>query len=112
MIRIRKSIVLPILVSASFVSSDVAANPPSIEVRTRTVSYGDLNLATPHGIATLDQRLSGAIRELCGQPSPQGLGAFRAQRRCRSQAWDGVNTQRNQAIASAQPSVQLAIRGQ
>ena len=114
MIRIRKSILLSIVVPAILAStSHAVASPSSLDVRSKAVGYGDLNLATPHGIATLDRRIGSAINEVCNQSSPRDLASFSEQRRCQRQAWAGVSLQRSQAIASASnSSTQLAARGQ
>ena len=50
-------------------------------VATTTVSYGDLNLASQSGIATLYRRLSRAAERVCGEHearSPREHAAFRA----------------------------------
>ena len=73
------------------------------------VSYSDLDLTTAAGQATLDQRLSSAIRTVCGRAFPSDLRAIYQVRRCRSQAIVGVQAQRNDALAQARNnSVQLA----
>jgi UrcA family protein len=46
-----------------------AAAQPDVDTRTVKVDYSDLNLASPRGISTLQNRVSGAISQVCGGPS-------------------------------------------
>ena len=54
--------------SATLVATGLsaAANAQSREVRTALVEYGDLDLTSDEGKATLDSRIRGAIRTVCG----------------------------------------------
>jgi UrcA family protein len=77
----------------------------------RIVSYGDLDLTTSAGQATLDRRLAGAIRQVCGMAFPSDIQSVSQVRRCRADTLADVQAQRNDALAQARNSaVQLAAR--
>jgi len=65
---------------------------------TRHVSYADLDLSTPSGIAQLDSRISSAVKAVCTSGDPT-LRTRMAERRCRREAIDGVGPQRDMALA-------------
>ena len=98
---------VPIVVAASLVLPAAA----SAESISRNVSFRDLNLSTPAGVATLDQRIAATVGLLCGRPQGYYPPSFREVRRCRSEALAGVQAQRNMRIAAAQrSSIELASR--
>ena len=54
------------IVASTFLFAAVApASAQDVQVRTRTVSYADLDLAKPAGRATLDARIRAAARSVC-----------------------------------------------
>ena len=55
--------------------------PPS-----RTVKFGDLDLTTQQGIATLHHRIAEAAREVCPDPDTKDLGQLVHAHACRTQA--------------------------
>jgi UrcA family protein len=65
---------------------------------TRVVHYGDLDLATADGVATLESRIAAAAGSACGPLDGRTL-ADRGR-------WDACRTA---AIAAAQPKVQTAL---
>lgn len=65
---------------------------------TRTVSYADLDLSNPQGIAQLDARIAYAVKAVCDS-GDSTLRSQLAERRCRSEAYRGVDGQRRIAIA-------------
>jgi UrcA family protein len=60
---------------------------------TRSVSYADLNLATPDGQATLDRRVAGAIRRICPRPDSSSLRELADHQRCTAEARASIEPQ-------------------
>jgi UrcA family protein len=60
----------PVLVAPALVlavaAAAHAAEAPAQSVRQQVVRYGDLNLATPTGMAAFQARLKGAVQTVCG----------------------------------------------
>jgi UrcA family protein len=52
----------PLLAAGEAAAAQTASTVPSV-----TVSYRDLNLATPEGTGTLYRRIRGAARTVCGE---------------------------------------------
>ena len=76
------------------------------------VSHADLDLATPQGVATLDRRLAGAIRRVCGPIPAMSLVEDSFRRRCLREARSGIRPQRALAIAAARrgdEAVRIAV---
>jgi len=90
-----KSLVLKslTLIAVAAVPQFVAAQPQSM-----AVAYADLDLASPAGRATLDRRISQAVRTICG-PMPIDFYERAARRTCMTSA---------QASAAAQTATKLA----
>lgn len=73
------------------------------ETTTSKIRYDDLNLSTSSGQATLDARIAGAIRTVCGVPSGgTTLKESQAQRVCARKA-------RGQALAAAKTAQPAAL---
>jgi UrcA family protein len=71
------------LVAAAGLAVPAAANA----VESVTVSYRDLDLTRPEGIATLQGRLRAAARTVCGGSGREEVGArFSARRDCYEQS--------------------------
>lgn len=105
MIRIRS--VAPALIAAAIAVSPAAASSGS-----QRVSFADLDLTTPAGIAELDARLERAVRDVCGEPWPRDLRGRRYIEQCRTETRATLQAQRGDALAQAQNrAVQLASRG-
>jgi UrcA family protein len=99
---------LPLVVIAAF-----AATPAAADLGGRRVSYADLDLTTPAGIAALDARLDQAVRRVCGDPYPRDLIGRRDVERCRAQTRASIQGPRSAALAEARSrAIQLAARGQ
>jgi UrcA family protein len=62
------------------------------------VRYGDLNLTSEQGAATLHRRIAAAAAKVCGRPDRRDIKAAQAADACRADA-----------IAAATPGVELAI---
>jgi UrcA family protein len=90
--------------------SSIAAAPAFAEDGQR-VAFADLDLSTPAGVATLDRRIEGAVRRICGHYFPNSPASRAEVERCRSETLASVYSQRSDAIASAQTrAVQLSAR--
>ena len=63
-----------------------------------TISYADLNLSTPGGVATLNSRINGAVRRVCRVSSDNNWMETMESSACRRTAWSDVARQRDQAI--------------
>ena len=66
--------------------------------RSVAVSYADLDLGSPAGRQTLDERVAGAVRELCGPSWLLSMNETVQRRHCV-----------REAFASARPQVALAV---
>lgn len=80
-------------------SGAVQAERPS-DFRTASVTYADLNLATPAGVETLYHRINLAARTVCGSPHERNLDLRRSVRTCQKAAFDG-------AVATVEQRAQL-----
>lgn len=92
--------ILAMLSSAVTITPVVAAEPAGIAI----VRTADLDLAQAADVRTLDQRLTIAIVEACGDASKVDLQGRNAVRACRVDARAKVNVERNRLV-------QLAARG-
>jgi UrcA family protein len=67
--------------------SSLAMAGPAAPVATRVVSYSELNLSSPQGVATLYRRISRAADEVCGPAEQTGSHVPpRAYRECVARA--------------------------
>jgi len=73
---------------------------PAQAQETRTVSYADLDLSTPSGVAALDSRIASAIKSVCDSGDPT-LRAKLAERSCRAKAASDVEAPRAMAITGS-----------
>lgn len=99
---------------AAFVLMAIAANGvPSFAfageaVRTERVQYADLDLKTEAGVATLDRRLSLAIRRVCYTPNSRSTWEMAEESHCRKIARDEAQPQRDLAINAARTGSRFA----
>lgn len=77
-----------------------SASIPDYDTRSVTVDYSDLDLSHAHGVSTLQHRVSGAVREVCGGPS-FGLFEQSDQHRCIKIAASAAAGDVGKAIAAA-----------
>ena len=104
--------VVPVAILAAtifFTSSNAQAEPTQVS---EAVSYADLDLRTSAGQSTLDHRIEGAARRLCGMNGPNSsFDAWRQQRRCFRQSMYLARGRARVAIAQAQTDgIELASR--
>lgn len=71
------------------------AAPAAAETRSISVSYEDLDLSSPSGIATLHGRIQTAAKKVCGRAEVREIA-------------DGLDQQRCMAAVSRSTSVQIA----
>lgn len=64
------------------------------------VVYGDLDLTSEAGQGTLDQRIRGAVKRVCG-PSGPSAGDYLANRACKRVAFASAHSQMRVAVARA-----------
>jgi UrcA family protein len=75
-------IIFAIAALAAAASTPAFASVPR-DSATRIVSYADLDLRAPAGRASLDRRIGGAVRSICGDTASGDLRAAREARSCR-----------------------------
>ncbi len=93
---------IPAVLATAFLSSTVAAAQPSIEVEGAApraeVSFADLDLGRPAGVAALQSRVRAAARDLCLGYAGGDLEERMARQTCFATA-----------LASARPQVEQAV---
>jgi UrcA family protein len=77
------------------------------------VSYADLDLTAPAGRQTLERRIAGAAKLVCGTPPSLNLSMITAVTRCHEQAVSSANRQVERALATrlASASRNVEVRG-
>jgi len=66
----------------------------------RLVQVADLNLSNLAGLATLEGRIRGAVRAVCGSADEHDIRASRAVRNCREASYADAMAQVDDSIAS------------
>ena len=77
-----------------------ASVPAAAEKTEVRVSYSDLDLASDAGQDTLNQRIRGAVKRVCGRIEPSSAG-YLEHRACTRAAFAGAQSQMKVAIAKA-----------
>ena len=88
--------------------SPITVEGPPLDVPFEYVSYGDLNLASGSGLATLQRRVRRAASRLCLQHGAQPVHEQMQERTCYSGAIAGANQQIGDVVAAVQDGTQLA----
>lgn len=83
---------------AAIAASSIGPAPLTEHSVAKTVSYGDLNLASAEGVQALNKRVRKAAEELCTSRGPKPLTTLWAERACMKEA-----------IAGASGAVELAV---
>lgn len=86
----------------------LAATPAVAETRSVEIRYAGIDLTAPAGVAELDRRIAGAVRQICGTAAGDLL-ARQQVRNCRAEAFGSVGRQKNAAIAAAQTQRQMQV---
>ena len=68
---------------------------------TQAVSYADLDLTSPAGVAALDRRLDRAVDRVCGHPGRFPLPENRRIQKCHEETWNNIDGGRQVAFARA-----------
>ncbi len=91
-----------------------AARAQALAPRTVAIHYGDLDLGSAAGRASLDHRIRHAVRAACGEASPADLRGQNQAATCRDDLIAGLAEQREAALASAarrgSPAILVARR--
>ena len=93
-----KTIALKALAAATL--SILAVAPAAAEEAHVTVSYGDLDIASPAGAEALSQRLQNGIEAACGRADSRDLKVRAAQAACKDAAMTGAVAQLSQQGAT------------
>jgi UrcA family protein len=91
------------LVSVALAAAALAATPAAAQetVSSQTlVAYGDLNIGSSAGRATLDGRIRAAARVVCGVAQAPGIAEYNTLKACRQSAISAANAQVEQVLAS------------
>jgi UrcA family protein len=83
---------ITLLASAMLLLASLSA-PLRAETTSIAVPYGDLNLASPAGMETLDHRIHEAVKRVCGEVEVRDLHDGLDQERCLVQARTKVTVQ-------------------
>jgi UrcA family protein len=101
---------LAAILSAPLAAAPAAAQAP-ISAERIVVSYADLDLASPAGIATLNRRILTAVQIACGPTSDADLHGANLAHQCRSRNFQQAAAQTRRAIASAQQGGAIVLAG-
>jgi UrcA family protein len=90
-----------IAAAALLAAAPAFAQEADADVLQRTVSYADLDLSSPAGVATFDRRIDAAVTQVCGHLDRYDLAARKAIQDCRRDARSKIEATRNALVASA-----------
>ncbi len=96
---------LRVLLGAALLLAAPAAGAAPAQVR---VSYADLDLSTRAGVTTLDRRLQGAVRRVCGFADGTAAGSLE-NAHCIDAARASIATARQMALVRGQRVEQQAM---
>ncbi len=105
-----KTLISIALTASALIAAPAVAQSPAAVVTQTTVSYADLNLSSAAGRATLDSRIKGAARSVCGSPKAATLAEHNSINACRDGAISGANAQIEQVLASRGAGTVIAAR--
>jgi len=89
------------LLTATFLGAGIAGAADDVVTKSMSVSYGDLNLDTREGNATLYRRLRAAALRVCGEPDSRDLRSTTEARACFAKAMDTAVRQIDRAPLTA-----------
>ena len=75
----RKSIITVLTALTASIATPAAAETVSV-----TVNFEDLDLTSPAGVATLDQRIAAAVEQVCAKAEPRLLWGKMAWEECKA----------------------------
>ena len=94
---------LTLLAAVALSSTAALADAPTMRV-----SYADLNLTSPAGVAALKARVARAATTVCALDGSRDVQSLMAERACRSAALASADLPMQTAIAAANSQRQLA----
>jgi UrcA family protein len=104
---------LPALAVAALTALAVATAGPALaedlETTSILVTFGDLDLATSHGMARLDTRLRTAAYKVCDS-GLRDVHSLRVDRECRAKALEGARTEVAALLGGRSGRTQVAMR--
>ena len=89
-----------LITTAVFAAVSAPSHAAELETHTAVVAYGDLDLHTPSGTATLERRIAGAVATVCRAPDSRSLDELAHEAACRLTA-----------TTQARPQLQAALAG-
>lgn len=99
----RKFVIVPALAALSLAAF---ATPASAETQSVSVTYADLDLDSPAGMAALESRIEAAAKKICGRTEVRNVHDGADQQRCVQQTQASVSVE----IARLTGRQQLARR--
>jgi UrcA family protein len=102
-----KTITIAVMMPVAFLAA--ATGPAAAETRAVAVSYADLDLSSPAGIAAFDRRVAASVKQVCNGGT-RDLVEAAATRQCRAQASANAKAQQRTAVAQANGNVVLASK--
>ena len=96
--------------AAAVIAAPAFAESPAAEIVETKVSYADLNLSSAAGRATLDNRVKGAARFVCGSVDGPSIAEHNRHQKCRSSALAEANAQVDEVLARRGSVTVLAAR--
>ena len=91
----RKSIITVLAALSASIATPAAAETASV-----TVNFEDLDLTSPAGVATLDQRIAEAVEEVCNKTEPRRLRGKMAWEECKAASLADAERQRSAFVPS------------
>ena len=82
---------IPVLAALALASA--VAAPAAAEETSVAVTYADLDLTSPAGAKTLEERIDTAVEAVCEKPAIRDLKAMVAWEECKAAARAGVHDQ-------------------
>jgi UrcA family protein len=105
-----KKLISIAITAAALATAPASAQSQADQVNQTMVSYADLNLSSAAGRATLDSRIAGAARMVCGPTKAPSLAEHKFNRDCRDGAIAGANAKLEQVLASRGSGTVVAVR--
>ena len=96
--------------AAAVFAAPASAESLSADIVQTEVSYADLNLSSVAGRATLEGRVRGAVRSVCGSIQGPSTAEHERHQKCRSSALAGANAQVDEVLARQGSVTVLAAR--
>ena len=81
----RKSVVT-VLAAPAVLWAAAIATPAAAEEAIVRVNYGDLDLADPADVATLETRIAAAVKEVCNRAEPRIVSGDTAWKECKAKS--------------------------